>query len=313
IAMKNAPIGLLLCFLLPQALSENETCSTKHRILQTSKHVIFKLCDTPKLSKTDLEQLGLQILEHLTLSNCVIEEISNDAFEMLENLEELHLSHNALSSLPQDLFKSNKKLRKISLDNNKFEVVPDIDIIHLQLEILDLSHNKISSVGHIQSPNVEILDLSNNFLKYLFEGHIANFKNVKKLILTKNKWESASADETERKGAEKLNAGSIYFTCVGKKENMFKYVPILENHQKNVELFSSTSPPNNIESLQQAENEGSTKSMEQFSSTSPLDETQQSQETTENKKSSKNLVAPPNYQNKLLPLITLLLLFIKEF
>ncbi|XP_041374618.1 toll-like receptor 4 [Gigantopelta aegis] len=68
-------------------------------------------------------------------------------FQNLKHLTELDISHNDLSILPKDLFKKNSNIKVINLAGNKFQICSINTKDTPQLSILDLSDNSLSFLG----------------------------------------------------------------------------------------------------------------------------------------------------------------------
>ena len=121
----------------------------------------------------------------LTLKNCKIDEIEPDAFSTMESLVELDLSNNLLNHLPENLFQHNKYLERVSLSNNKFTAVPYIAV---PLAELDLSRNKISSLGLVNILDVQKLDLGFNRLETLSSQDMVTLNKVFIINIKNNPW-----------------------------------------------------------------------------------------------------------------------------
>ncbi|XP_043913120.1 transforming growth factor beta activator LRRC32-like isoform X2 [Protopterus annectens] len=146
-----------------------------------SSHVAIYLQKLPKLERLDLSLnrlntlssdlfLGTPHLRVLLLRNNVIQEIEEGTFESLLNLVELNLSGNWINCI------SDLKLIHLQVLNLSFNYV---EIFHTeetddeyQLEILDLSHNKLTHFPLLPKIHrIKYLNLSGNALKNLTLGY----------------------------------------------------------------------------------------------------------------------------------------------
>jgi Leucine-rich repeat (LRR) protein len=136
-----------------------------------------------KLSNSALS--GIDESKHLTdliLTDC---NIFNLPVEMPRNLFQLQVQNNNLCSLPMDLFQGRIQILIASFNN-----LIDIPITFslAPLKVVDLSNNQIRSLAFFGSglPNLQELNLSNNFIRHLSEG-LAQCCELKILNASKNK------------------------------------------------------------------------------------------------------------------------------
>lgn len=109
---------------------------------------------------------GLRSLKKFLASGCNIRTLENDLFSAISSIHTLDLSYNQIQSLPNtDSFRLLRSLRNLTLTGNQISALTDDQFAGMDLDILDLSNNLISTV----SPNafmylvgVRNLDLSHN-------------------------------------------------------------------------------------------------------------------------------------------------------
>jgi Leucine-rich repeat (LRR) protein len=131
---------------------------------------------------------GLRTLRKFLASGCSIQTLENDLFQVLSSVDTLDLSANQLRSLPNtDSFRLLYNLRNLTLSANQIEALVDGQFANLDLDVLDLSKNIISSISpnaFIYMKGVRQLDLSGNKIhnlpSFVFQP-IASEINILKL------------------------------------------------------------------------------------------------------------------------------------
>ncbi|XP_063703473.1 toll-like receptor 3 [Culicoides brevitarsis] len=106
----------------------------------------------------------------LNLFRNTIVEVNEKAFAGLSNLERLVLSSNEIRRLRQNVFQDLTSLTELDLKKNRIEDIGTALQTLKQLEILDLSFNKIKNVSKSSFSglkSLEILDLSNNRIEFV--------------------------------------------------------------------------------------------------------------------------------------------------
>jgi len=101
-------------------------------------------------------------LRTLTMKSCQLGDGDLAALRQLHAISELTLSYNSFANLPTDLFNRMRALRRLRIDNNRLQSVTRSTFSGASstLELLDVSHNPLSSV-----PGNAFLDL--NYLQEL--------------------------------------------------------------------------------------------------------------------------------------------------
>ncbi len=150
-----------------EALLEQERLEKEEKRIELLEYYrINTHLDSVDLSNLDLKYFPMDILrnlkslKYLNLSGNKIIEIPYDIFD-LKKLEYLNVSHNALTHLSNSGRKS--KIKYLLLNNNRIDnsLISGLD----SLEVLDMSNNMIRYKYHISNeeyPNLRVLSLSNN-------------------------------------------------------------------------------------------------------------------------------------------------------
>lgn len=189
-------------------LAPGHTCVAALEVLDLSYNDIITLPDNG-LS-------GLRTLEELHLENNAISTLADRAFVGLTGLHRLNLSSNSLVALPPELFQSSRDLHHIYLHNNTLNVLAPGLLEGLdQLQVLDLSHNQLSShwvnkdtfsglirlvvlnLAHNRLTKIDskifhdlyslqILNLENNEIELIADGAFTELKNLHALTLSHN-------------------------------------------------------------------------------------------------------------------------------
>ena len=141
-------------------------------------------------------------LEHLNLSDNKLDSIAWQDLEGMELLKHLDLSFNELEEIPERAFEGNLALESLDLSRNKLRSF-DSDIFQrlsdgrtYKLEVLDLSHNEIESIGGWMGRSspfhrlsyLHTAKLKNNKISQLNQFALYN-QRVKRLDLSHNEIE----------------------------------------------------------------------------------------------------------------------------
>lgn len=150
------------------------------------------------------------LLENLSLQNNSLRIISQDIFKGLDHLRYLNLSHNsltssaALSSLTQieildishnrlteldvKLFSKFSALRELFLGNNLIHTIQmDSSKLGINLQVVDLSYNKLSYLGKIfeEASKLKVLKVDNNMIQDL-ESFVLTCESLIEVSLHQN-------------------------------------------------------------------------------------------------------------------------------
>lgn len=122
----------------------------------------------------------LTSLEILKLQSNRISEIPDNGLTRLTALKSLDLQSNRLKQLKSDSFKTTPNLVSLSVANNELTVLSDSSVFDslLDLENLDLSHNKLRNVYLNNLMALRTVDLSNNQLEVIRFQDLPNLKEV---------------------------------------------------------------------------------------------------------------------------------------
>lgn len=114
---------------------------------------------------------GARNLQKLSASHCRISTIENDFFSAVSSIDTLDLSYNELTALPNTwTFAQLRSLRNLTFKGNGIYSLVEDQFSGLNLETLDLSNNKISSINpnaFKYTEGVRSLDLSSNSIQTL--------------------------------------------------------------------------------------------------------------------------------------------------
>jgi Leucine-rich repeat (LRR) protein len=128
-------------------------------------------------------------LEHLSLENCVKNEVLASTIEHLTNLQSLSLEGNEIDSLPSTLFESCIHLKTLSLSKNfRLSLIPPKVSSLYQLETLVLSSTEISILPDTFRHLVTLKNLSLDWNKFaVFPPAINSLTNLQSLNLAGNR------------------------------------------------------------------------------------------------------------------------------
>ncbi|XP_015430593.1 PREDICTED: uncharacterized protein LOC107187100 [Dufourea novaeangliae] len=140
---------------------------------KSSKHGLF---DSPSVTEFDYSYNGLTKLKRnafakmpdlifVNLKNNKLKEIDSATFNSMASLIELDLSNNLISEIPLDLF-YDKGLQTLRIAGNNLTTLNTIRAS--QLRILDVSHNRIKTIGKDDLIGMTLLDkltLNSNGIK----------------------------------------------------------------------------------------------------------------------------------------------------
>ncbi|RZB39548.1 toll-like receptor 4, partial [Asbolus verrucosus] len=145
--------------------------------------------------QTELLDLSYNQISHLDKHVFIIH---MKAFEGLNKLKSLDLSYNAIQYILKNWLRNLKSLEELYLRGNSFSKFDDEPLFNSKtLKKLDLSNCRIAYLGQALSdlPNLEILDISGNYLINLNVATVAPLKNLNILNAKNNTF---SCDEKLR-------------------------------------------------------------------------------------------------------------------
>ena len=132
---------------------------------------------------------GLTELEVLRLNFNDITELESGAFADLKNIKRIILSWNRLSNLTRDsLIGLSDTLKVLDLQYNALQNLKAGTFVNSPKYKLLLNNNNISNIedGSFNLPNLQNLDLSDNFLSIIDSGEYQGLKNLQSLSLDGN-------------------------------------------------------------------------------------------------------------------------------
>lgn len=135
---------------------------------------------------------NLKQLDMLDLSENKIQNIQPELFDNLQNLRTLNLEKNSMKILPPEILTNLKKLEILNLSSN-FLSSNWINFMTFKslfsLRLLDLSNNKITSLGNsifVDLHALEFLDLKKNLIESIAMDTFANLSSLTSLVLSHN-------------------------------------------------------------------------------------------------------------------------------
>ncbi|XP_023330609.1 leucine-rich repeat-containing protein 24 [Eurytemora carolleeae] len=146
-----------------------------------------------ELGKDAFASAGLINLQKISMKNCQIQRIHEDAFSKLNILTEVNLEGNNLTKIPQKTFDGNNRLQTIILARNQLEYLKEYQFPPLpNLKKIDLSRTGLREMSQKAFNNlaqsVEEIDLSGNQLKSIVETTFLPLPSLKTLRLHDNPW-----------------------------------------------------------------------------------------------------------------------------
>ncbi|XP_066993742.2 protein artichoke [Anabrus simplex] len=161
--------------------------------------------DIPSLRRLNVSNNQLSLLPNYTfahsnmtrlriidISNNMIENIENLAFDGLFQLDNLNLSGNRIEIIPSGTFQKTIELKHLDLSrNNLTHVIESIP----SLVSCDLSGNSISDVSlEMVFPHLRFLNLARNRIVYIHPIAMRNLPQLEEIDLSDNKIEMLAAD-----------------------------------------------------------------------------------------------------------------------
>ena len=145
------------------------------------------------LDKAVFKSVGLLNLQIISLRNCGIQYVDDNAFQDLMILTSLDLSVNNISKIFPKTFDGNNNLKTVKLSHNQITTLDYYQFPPLSsLKSIDLSHCQISSVDKTAFKNlgssVETVNLDNNLLTTMRKEVFVTLTNLKVLSLHSNPW-----------------------------------------------------------------------------------------------------------------------------
>jgi len=146
-----------------------------------------------ELSKDSFSSVGLVHLQKVSLKDCKIQKLHENAFSKLKILTEINLNGNNITKLPSKLFDGNERLQKIILSNNQISnLIPHQFPPLRALKKIDLSNTGLRTINMKAFMNlgrsVEEISLHGNYLQNIREETFLTLQGLKHLQLDKNPW-----------------------------------------------------------------------------------------------------------------------------
>ncbi|KAB0792851.1 hypothetical protein PPYR_14810 [Photinus pyralis] len=235
-------VGILLSLLFLLVQKSTTTCVVERNgwsgctaTCTSLEQIGYYLCDTtvklsienttiPKLKETTIPK-SKSSLRQLSLRNCQLEAIANNAFERMQALRQLNLQENKITAagfldkkLPLQVLNLNfNNLRSISVDGNLLGQLEElyasnndlqkVKISSMRLRVLDLSYNRLLSDDNLNFTNVttqlNVLNLSSNPLTTLRSHSFVYLRGLSQLYLKNCSLQSVESEAF--RGLDNLN------------------------------------------------------------------------------------------------------------
>ncbi|XP_030754191.1 leucine-rich repeat-containing protein 4B-like [Sitophilus oryzae] len=162
-----------------------------------------------KVRKLDDDSFkGLNALQELNLYDNRLTLISSKVFKTLPLLEKLDLGMNKISNIEDGAFDSLSKLKHLNLGFNNLKVIPKTINSLINLQILNLNNNQISSLKantFTSLKKLETLQLNDNNIQSIERNFFKHFNSLSKLDLSSNYLANLDVEDL-KEGAVKLSA-----------------------------------------------------------------------------------------------------------
>ena len=141
-----------------------------------------------ELAKDSFSSVGLIHLQKISLKDCKIARVDENAFSQLKILSEINLENNNISKLPAKLFDGNERLTTIILARNQIPSLSSIQFPPLRsLKRLDLSGAGLKRVNQKAFINLghslETISLHDNQLRNIRGETFENLHGLKVFII----------------------------------------------------------------------------------------------------------------------------------
>ena len=122
------------------------------------------------LNSESLKSSSLNDLQEVSLRDCKIQKVSEEAFSNMLLLTHINLANNNLTKLPNNIFSGNDELKTLILSGNQISMLIAYQFPPLMsLKKIDLSNNAMRFIDPKAFMNlgtsVEIVDLRGNILR----------------------------------------------------------------------------------------------------------------------------------------------------
>lgn len=155
--------------------------------------------DKLTLGNSIFENLGLQKVINIKITNSSLNFVDASAFHGLNDLDDVNLSNNEIILFHPDTFKTNSKLQRLTLKGNPLQLTQilkpeqnyllsssslvELDLSHCQLK--ELTSNTLS-----QLPNLQYVNLASNNIKTISPQTFQNVEFLEEIDLSHNNIES---------------------------------------------------------------------------------------------------------------------------
>ena len=144
-----------------------------------------------ELSKDSFSSVGLLHLNKISMKDCKIQKIDDNAFSKLKILTHINLDRNNISKLPAKLFDGNERLQSIILSNNQISSLVANQFPPLRaLKKIDLSNSELRTINVKSFLNLgeslETVNLHGNQLQTVKEKtftHLIGLKVINGLVI----------------------------------------------------------------------------------------------------------------------------------
>ncbi|XP_065136204.1 oligodendrocyte-myelin glycoprotein [Paramisgurnus dabryanus] len=199
------------------------TCSRGHRVVDCSARGLSLLPDSLQhnihflnLSHNRLQDLDglLSHFDHLRTLDISYNHLQHFPVGLPRALWDIHASGNYIRQLEKNDTAYHWNLQSLDLSKNQLERVVLINNTLPSLRALNLSHNKFWTVPTNIPHNVEIVDLSHNYLLQILPGSLDRLQRLSRFYLHANRFTSLSDGVfSQLVGLQLLTLGDNPWAC----------------------------------------------------------------------------------------------------
>lgn len=144
-----------------------------------------------------------QHLVHLDLSENFIGKWDMTVLKRFNNLNKLSLSSTKLADFDVSMIENARELKSLDLSNNNLSQIKNVGTLRnfFQLKELNIAGNQLQNtleLKHFLNPAIEILDLSDNNVRPLYDGTFERFMQLKTLHLRNTNLEMSTGNPFEK-------------------------------------------------------------------------------------------------------------------
>ena len=150
------------------------------------------------------------MLNEANYAFCSLKDIDNNFLKNLNNLRKINFSNNKIAVIPNDTFNSTIFLLYLNLSHNQISTLDLCLSPLIHLEVLDLSHNRITRISKLvfkMNKQLKDLSLKKNLLVSLKSKSFRNLKQLHVLNLERNRITNLNSALKPLKNVMAINLG----------------------------------------------------------------------------------------------------------